>query len=306
MTLWKGLYPLLYFSDMFDRDEFDSLVELLDDRDNVVSECVRNRLRQYGPDVVRELMTLSFRQKDDSLKEMIRDTAADINSENQLRKLEELSGQGGGRLSLFEAGFIVSSIMDPSLQRDTFEDLFLRCSSEYVAESSDQRTAVENIRIFNHIFFHRLHFAIYDVEMSELKYALISDALRTRQGNPFTVAYIYVMAAKFAGLPLEILTFPGGFVPIYVENGKELFYINVYRNGEVFLKDRLTEFVSALGLNMDVTSFKVRDDNALLTIYLESLQYICSNAGEERKSLALGQALDILGSERFLSIDEEA
>lgn len=304
--MWRSPCQLSFIDDMIDRDELNSLVELLDDRDTVVSECVRKRLGEYGTEAVRELLSLSCRQDDDSMKEILRDTAADINSESGLRKFEELAWSGIGRLSLFEGSFIASSIIDPSLQRDTYEDLFLRCSSEYVAESSDQRTSVENIRIFNHIFFHRLHFAIYDVEMSELKYALTSDALRTRQGNPFTVAYIYVMTAKFAGLPLEILTFPGGFVPVYVENGKEMFYINVYRNGEIFLKDRLTEFISALGLAVDISSFKVRDDNALLSIYLESLQYICSNAGEEKKCLALGRALDILGTERFLSIDEEA
>ena len=288
---------------MPDIPDFQYLVELLDDEDSVVSESVRRRLSEFGQTSVRALMAVAARESNPRRREAVETVIESINTELKLNALRSLFDNSGSCVSLFESAYIISSLIDPSVAREPFEERFFRCSSEYMAESSDQRTAVENIRIFNHIFFHRLSFSLYDVDVRLPEYALLNEVIRTRKGNPFAVAYIYLMMGQVAGLPLRVLTFPGGFVPVYVENGKELFYINVYRNGEIFLKDSLTAFMSALGLNIAPEDFKLRDENALVSIYLESLQYIFSNSSDEKKCRAIDRALEIFGTERFLSAD---
>lgn len=290
---------------MVDYKELDCLIELFDDPDTVVGECVNKRLVEMGETAVRQLCMRRDSLSDESLKALIDSRVFDINLTLKLNSFANLVQNSHSGLSLFEGSYLVSSMLDPSLQRDSFEEHFFRCSGEYMAESSDQRTAVENIRIFNHIFFHRLHFNLADVDMQDIRYALISEVIKSRSGNPFAIAFLYIMISQLAGLPLRVLSFPGGFVPVYVENGKELFYINVYRNGEIFLKDRLNEFMSALGITIDKSAFKLRDESVLMSIYLESLQFIYSNSGDEKKCQAVGRALDILGTERFLSVDEE-
>ena len=166
------------------------------------------------------------------------------------------------------------------------------------------RTGIENIRILNHIFFHRLKFTLYDVQLQDPKYAPVSDALKTRNGNPFTLAFIYLMICQVAGLPVELVCFPGGFIPVYVEGGKVLFYINIYRGGDIFLKDRLQGFLKATGLKIDQQNFRRRDESAMLTLYLESLLYIHSNRKDDKKSAVNDRALNCLGPERYLTIDE--
>lgn len=288
-----------------DREEFASLVSLLDDKDIVVSECVRKRLSSLGSSVVGRLRQL---RSDSSLgvaPEIIDDVADSLNAEFRIGEFADLVGRSRDGLPLFEASCIISALFDREFNRAFYESQYLRASSEYVAEASDQRTAVENIRIFNHIFFHRLDFTVYDVEMKDPKYSVISTVMRTHQGNPFAIAFIYYMIAQVAGLPLRVLCFPGGFVPVYVENGKELFYINVYRNGEIFLKERLREFMSALGLQIDLDSFSIKDEKALMTIYLESLQFVFSGSNSESQQRTVERALDLLGPDRYLSVDED-
>ena len=106
------------------------------------------------------------------------------------------------------------------------------------------------------------------------------------------------------GLPVELLCFPGGFVPTYVEGGKILFYINLYRGGELFPQDRLDQFLKATGLKIDKSAFRRRDESAMLTLYLESLLYIHAGRKNEKMSTLLDRALSILGPERYLTIDE--
>ena len=92
-------------------------------------------------------------------------------------------------------------------------------------------------------------------------------------------------------------------MPTYVENGRIQFYINVYRGGELFPKDRLETFLKATGLQIDQSAFRRRDESSMLTLYLESLLYIYSGKKDEKKSALIERALDMLGPERFLTID---
>ena len=286
-----------------DAEVLEPLVALFDDRDTVVTEMVNQRLASFGPEVLRSLRNRAARETDPVQKALIEERAQALNTEFKLADFQDFITRSPGPLSLFEAGWIISSLFDWTLQRERYEDLFYRCSQEYLGEASDQRTGVENIRVLNHIFYHRLRFTLYDVQLKDPQYAFVSDALRTRQGNPFALAFIYLMISQLAALPVELLCFPGGFVPAYVENGKILFYINLYRGGELFPQDRLDMFLKATGLQIDKSSFRRRDESAMLTLYLESLLYIHANKKDERMSTIIERALNCLGPERFLSID---
>lgn len=285
-------------------EELEPLVDLLDDRDTVVTELVNSRLVSFGPEVVRSLRNRAEREKDPVRKMLLAERGKMINTEFKLADLQDFITRAPGPLSLFEGSWIISSLLDWTLQRERYEDLFYRCSGEYLVEGSDQRTGVENIRILNHIFYHRLKFTLYDVQLRDPAYALVSDALKNRCGNPFVLAFIYLMICQISGLPVELLCFPGGFVPAYVEGGKILFYINLYRGGELFPQDRLDQFLKATGLKLDKQAFRRRDESAMLTLYLESLLYIHAGRKNEKMSALLDRALTILGPERYLSIDE--
>ncbi|MBR0500492.1 MAG: hypothetical protein IJJ72_05815 [Bacteroidales bacterium] len=287
-----------------DPEELEQLVGLFDDRDTVVTGLVNDRLASFGPEVVRSLRNLAEREQSPVRKSLIVDRAQSLNTEFKLADFQDFTTRAPGPLSLFEGSWILSSLFDYTLQRERYEDLFFRCSQEYLAEGSDMRTGIENIRILNHIFFHRLKFTLYDVQLQDPKYAPVSDALKTRNGNPFTLAFIYLMICQVAGLPVELVCFPGGFIPVYVEGGKVLFYINIYRGGDIFLKDRLQGFLKATGLKIDQQNFRRRDESAMLTLYLESLLYIHSNRKDDKKSAVIDRALNCLGPERYLTIDE--
>jgi len=287
-----------------DPEELEPLVDLMDDRDSVVTELVNSRLAAFGPGIVRSLHNRSERENDPVRKALIANRARQLNTEFKLADLQDFVTRTPGPLSLFEGSWILSSLFDWTLQRERYEDLFFRCSQEYLAEGSDQRTGLENIRILNHIFYHRLKFTLYDVQLRDPQYAFVSQVLKTRGGNPFTLAFIYLMICQVSGLPVELLCFPGGFVPAYVEGGKILFYINLYRGGELFPKDRLDTFLKATGLKFDQNAFRRRDESAMMTLYLESLLYIFSNRKDETKSAVIDRALTILGPDRFLTIDE--
>lgn len=286
-----------------DPEVLEPLVELFDDRDSVVTELVDQRLASFGSEVVRSLHNRADRESDPVQKAAIIERARRLNAEFRLGDFQSFIQHSPAPLSLFEGGWIISSLLDWTLSRERYESLFYQCLEAYQLEHSDLRTGVENIRILNHVFYHRLKFTLYDVQLKDPQYALLGDTLQSRGGNPFVLSYIYLAICQSAGLPVELLCFPGGFVPTYVENGRIQFYINVYRGGELFPQDRLETFLKATGLQIDRSAFRRRDESSMLTLYLESLLYIYSGKKDEKRSALIERALDMLGPERFLTID---
>ena len=288
-----------------DREELSDIVSLLGDRDSVVAECIDRRLRSFGPSVVRSLMYCCASTADRAAKAAIERKAEELNTDFQLRELSHLLESRRESISLFEGSFAICSIADFKLQRQTYEDLFFKCSSQCIGEISERRTAVENIEIFNHIFFHRLGFTLYDVELRHSRYSLLGDVLRSRKGNPFALALIYLMLARDAAIPLQALCFPGGFLPVYVENGRELFYVNVLREGSILIKDNLLRSIKVTGIDLGMESFRIRGEAAVLGIYTESLLLALSRHGENHRSAALEKVLALLGPERYLTAEAD-
>lgn len=286
-----------------DPEVLEPLVALFDDRDSVVSELVDRQLASFGTEVVRSLHNRADHEADPVQKARIVERARRLNAEFRLDDFRAFVQRSPAPLSLFEGGWIISSLLDWTLSRERYEALFYKCLGAYQTEHSDLRTGVENVRILNHVFFRRLKFTLYDVQLKDPQHALLGDALQHRGGNPFVLAYIYLAICQTAGLPVELLCFPGGFVPAYVEHGRVEFYINLYRSGNMFPPKYLDTFLQATGLQIDKQAFRRRDESSMLTLYLESLLYIHSSLKDEKKSALIERALDMLGPERFLTID---
>ena len=119
-----------------DPEELEPLVALLDDRDSVVTELVNSRLQSFGPEVVRSLRNRAERESDPERKALVVERGKWLNTEFKLADLQDFVTRSPGPLSLFEGSWIISSLLDWTLQRERYEDLFYRCSGEYLAEGS--------------------------------------------------------------------------------------------------------------------------------------------------------------------------
>ena len=106
--------------------------------------------------------------------------------------------------------------------------------------------------------------------------------LLSRSGNPIAVSLSYFLLANAVGLPIYPLSFPGGFVPVYLdEHGKILFYLNIFKQGTIFLENTLKHFFEDMGMPYNPELLKIEQERALLKIYAEFLSFIYKKNGEE-------------------------
>ncbi|MCI2082155.1 MAG: transglutaminase-like domain-containing protein [Bacteroidales bacterium] len=277
--------------------ELHNLVALFDDPDEVVIQAVNKSMLSRGDKVLLDLRDLEEEMPEH--KDIIEEKYGYLNAEFRLKEFERYFDSGKNDL---EEGFaILSSLLNPYCSKQEFYDKVTSLSLDYLCEINDERTAIENVRIFNHIFFNRLKFSISMNREPLESLARIDMVMDSREGNPLTLSSIYFILARESGLGIYPFCFPGGMIPVYRENGKNLFFINIFKEGDIFFEDRLRYFLKQHGFEVAMDDFEIREDNILLSVYLASLKITYEQNGDVWSSSVVDRALRMTGEEQFLS-----
>lgn len=291
-------------------EQIQYIADLFRDADPAVSAALERYFLDNGPEPMQSLRECYKIEMDPSRKAVLGRMLGKYGKKaaiDGLRRLAEQSKEG--ECSMLEAGYLLSSLTDPTIAREDYLEKIMPPAVAAMAEISDAKTGVENVHLLNHIFYNRYGFSSSNPFDMSLEGSLLMEVLERRKGSPFALSLIYFIVADIAGLPIYPLCFTGGFVPVYVENDKVLFNINVFHKGEIFIENNISNLVknqaSALGVNVDIGEAKVRKDASILIMYLEFLQMLYSNAGSPPVQMDIDDAIEALGGNRFLTVEED-
>lgn len=282
--------------------ELKSIVTLLDDTDDFVIKAINKRMLGRGASVLSDLEELYNREKSYKTKGLIADKIQFLSNEFVLEEFENMLVWEYPDL---ERGiYLISKLIVPDIDEIYFKDLIGVLIRDLVEEINDSKTALEKMQIFNHIFYHRLLFKCGDYPVTRESTTVLTSVLSSRHGIPLSISLVYFLLARCVGLEVYPMCFPGGFVPSYVENDKILFYMDIFREGEIFSESRLKYYLENQGVDIDTSAFEVRDDRTLLLVYLEVLHFMYTQKGDEYIVSVLDRALRLFGDERVLESGE--
>ncbi len=282
--------------------ELKSIVTLLDDTDDFVIKAINKRMLGRGASVLSDLEELYNREKSYKTKGLIADKIQFLSNEFVLEEFENMLVREYPDL---ERGiYLISKLIVPDIDEIYFKDLIGVLIRDLVEEINDSKTALEKMQIFNHIFYHRLLFKCGDYPVTRESTTVLTSVLSSRHGIPLSISLVYFLLARCVGLEVYPMCFPGGFVPSYVENDKILFYMDIFREGEIFSESRLKYYLENQGVDIDTSAFEVRDDRTLLLVYLEVLHFMYTQKGDEYIVSVLDRALRLFGDERVLESGE--
>lgn len=278
--------------------ELKSIVTLLDDTDDFVVDAINKRMLGRGTSVLTDLEELYNREKSYKTKGLIADKIQFLSNEFVLEEFESMLLREYPDL---ERGiYLISKLIVPDIDEIYFKDLIGILIKDLVEEINEKKTALEKMQIFNHIFYHRLLFKCGDYPVTRESTTLLTSVLSSRHGIPLSISLVYFLLARCVGLEVYPMCFPGGFVPSYVENNKILFYMDIFRDGEIFSESRLKYYLENQGVDIDTSAFEVRDDRTLILVYLEMLHFMYTQKEDEYTIAILDRALKLFGDERVL------
>ncbi|MEA5006376.1 MAG: transglutaminase family protein [Rikenellaceae bacterium] len=278
--------------------ELFSIISLMDDPDTTVREAVISRLATRG----EESLQILDRFVIDNLPGDYERQKRVINQVRDRLAFERLSRFLDSRdHTLLDGLMLVNKCLYPEIDEQLFSSQISEMSEEIIQELSDDKTDLENMGIFNYFFFRRLGFVYSDFLIEKEEGTLLDKILITRKGNPVAISIMYFILARAVGMEIHPLCFPGGFVPVFTgEEGRIVFYLNIFKGGAVFTKDNLADFFKEIGLEYTPEDVSIEDDLALVVIYAELLGYLYRYDEKGEKYKRVERVLALMGDRRYL------
>lgn len=227
-------------------NEVTSLINLLDDTDSEVVSVVMDRLCTKGEEVIPLLESAWRDTMEETQLVRLEHVISQIQENSLLQKLTEWVENGAP--NMLTGTYYVTKLFRPNIEFRTLDEQVKNLSREVWIELNEHLTAVEQVRLINHVIFESNKFVGKRIIENE-HLILFSDLLQSKEGTQVSLGLLYVCIAEQLQLPVSgiHLLHSGmlGYRDTYgAMNGESsmLFYIDPY-NGGLCGHQQLTQLV---------------------------------------------------------------
>jgi regulator of sirC expression with transglutaminase-like and TPR domain len=267
-----------------DPKEFTALVSLLDDPDNAVFDNISDRLISFGSDVIPALEGYWEGSLDSMIQGRIENIIHRIQCDQCLVRLHHWVKEGG--INLLDGALIIASYQYPDLNEDDIRQQISRIRADIWIELNENLTALEKIRIFNHILYDIHGFSGNTRNYQSPENSYINSVLETKKGNPLSLGLVYCVLAKDLGIPIQGVNMPEHFILGYMDensilaNGENvIFYINAFNHGSIFNRPEIFQFLEKLGKNPENEDLEPCSNITFINRLTNNLLHSYSKAG---------------------------
>lgn len=279
---------------MEDNSKLNALISLVEDPDEEVFSHVRERLLEFGTEVI-SLLENSWMERDlgDQFRDRIANIIRDIQLEDVKRRL--VVWYDSPQKDLLEGSLIVAKYQYPNLDEDKVRNEVERIRRDCWLELNDYMTAFERVRILNKIIFGVHGFSGNKDNYTSPLNSYINTVIETKKGNPLSLCIIYSIVASQLNLPIYGVNLPNHFILAYIDqngtnnflsNANEygvLFYINAFSKGTIFQKEDITQFLTGINQKPQTWHYEPCSNSDIIRRMLTNLIASYQQSGDAQK-----------------------
>ncbi|MFA8436139.1 MAG: transglutaminase family protein [Marinifilaceae bacterium] len=238
-----------------DKKKLDALLALLDDPNPEVFQSVTKKLLELPTSVVPVLEDIWLESKNKPLQDRLEEIIKKIEF-NGIKK-ELVKWCKSSKKNLIEGAILVSKSYNPHLLTEPIQKDIQKIKTDVWLELNDRLTALEKVRILNHIFFYIYNYRTLPPNQPTNWDGDISAVLTQKQGNYIIMAILYAGIAQELNIPIYGINLTGSVLLAYEDvNAKAkkegerpvLFYINPIDRGNVFGHKELEYIIKQKGI----------------------------------------------------------
>jgi regulator of sirC expression with transglutaminase-like and TPR domain len=206
---------------------------------------------------------------------------------------------------LLEGAILIARYHYPELDEAKINEGIRQLHQDVWLEMNDQLTALEKIRVINHIFFDVHHFVGNTENYTAPENSYINKVLESKKGNPLSLAIIYLTLCKKLNLSVYGVNLPQHFVMVYIdelifasENKEDnvMFYINPFSKGAIFSKREIDIFLNQLSIDPQKSFYLPCSNVEIIKRLVRNLITSYTNLDEHDKIDDLKEILKTLNS----------
>lgn len=286
-----------------DRNKIQALISLLDDPSDEIFNTVEGELLKEEVNIVPELEKAWESTLDANYQKRLENLIHTLqfkDVKDRLRNWLEHSVD-----DLLYGAWLVSKYQYPELKYDDINERINQLRKEVWLELNDHLTALEKVRIMNHILFDVHGFSRNNSNFMAPQNSFICDVFDTRKGNPISLSVIYSVIAQRLGLPIFGVNLPKNFILCYLDDTgglpftnksgdvSVLFYINPINKGAVLGRKEIEFFIKQQKLEPRLSYFVPCPNQEIVQRMLNNLLYSYETLGNPEKAEEIRELLSL-------------
>jgi len=283
--------------------ELNALISLLDEPSNPVFYKIKEKILYYGIDAIPFLEDAWDNSFDNNIQIRIEEIIHSI----QLGNLKDalINWNKNNRLDLLEGFYLVSKYQYPDLNYNKLKEQVSRIEKDIWLELNSNLTALEKIKVINHVLFDINRFAGNKTNIDAPQNLFLNNLLETRKGNHLSLGILYIVLSQKLGIPIFGVNLPQHFILAYMDEvhdekivledeNEVLFYVNPFNKGAVFTQREIELFIKHLKLKPNTSFYKPCDNTAIIKRLLENIIASYNKLGYLDKVEELKEILSVL------------
>jgi regulator of sirC expression with transglutaminase-like and TPR domain len=239
---------------MKNEKEIMALINLLDDPSEDVYRMVEENLLQQGPGIIPALESAWENSPDKFHQERLEDMIHQLQFNNTEMHFSRWINEGA--IDLLEGTYLVARFQFPELTFSEINDHVDQIKQDVWIELNDNLTALEKVRIMNHIIFKIHGFRDNASNFYDPGNSYINKVLELKKGNPISLGILYSTIGQRLGLPIYGINLPKNYIlgykdssDLYETSDEDiLFYINPFKGGAVLGRKEIDYFLNQHGI----------------------------------------------------------
>jgi regulator of sirC expression with transglutaminase-like and TPR domain len=241
-------------------NEVIALITLLDDPDEDVYSQVKDRFVTLGAPAIPHLETAWENSFDAIMQRRIESIIHSIQFGSLINAMKKWASEE--QEDLLKGILLVARYQYPDLDEGKIHKALQQVKQDVWLELHDDLTALEKVRILNHIIFDVHAFSGNITNYHAPQNSFINTVFESKKGNPLMLSVIYILICKELNIPVYGINLPQHFVLAYVNDyanlidtsnktlsNNILFYINPFSKGLVFQQKDIDQFLKQLNLD---------------------------------------------------------
>jgi len=282
--------------------EIQAILTLLEDPDAQVHDTIFHSLMGMGVKVVPDLeKAWEFSGNVD-----LQDKIEGIIHKIQLNFIHQslLDWVKNGAEDLLEGAYIVAKYQYPDLTFEEIDNSIEKIRRDVWLEINDNLTALEKVRILNHIIFGIHKYTANTTNYYSPQNSFINQLIISKKGSPIMLGILYIIVARKLGLPIFGINLPKNFILAYKdepgdirnqghESDNVLFFINPFNKGAAMGRKEIEFSLQQQNITSDDSFFQACTNVEIIQRLMLHLIYSYEKLGYEDKILDLQKLLKI-------------
>jgi len=285
--------------------ELSALVSLIDEPNEEIFDSIRKKITGYGTEAIPLLEDAWLNILNEEYTKRIEELIDEIRLDDLYFELVNWTNFYSN--DLIKVLLILSKFRYPDLDEEKYLDKFDKLKKDVWLEINDHLTALEKVKVLNHIFYDIHHFRGTRPQKENIQAFCFNEVMDSHRGNALSLGILYAAVAQKLNIPVFGVDLHKHFILVYMDDNSTLraaekyleddvlFYINALNKGAVFTKREINQYISQMNITSKEAYFIPGTNNSIVKRFIKEMSFAYQQDDQHKKAdelLGLLKAFD--------------